>query len=141
MPVQSVLRKHRTVRVSLHLYSNSRYPWLTTDSERNDKNSYLNYGITNFDNLGNSLLTVFQMITSETFTAQLKLMMDVDIPVIGAMYTFLVIIVGQFFMLNLILAVIIDAFIKKQEEVRHEGELDKSVMAISEGEEYSQSEG
>lgn len=46
--------------------------------------------------------------------------MDADIPLIGAMYTFLVIIVGQFFMLNLILAVIINTFMKKQEEQLHE---------------------
>jgi hypothetical protein len=43
--------------------------------------------------------------------------MDLDIPIIGAVYCFAVIIVGQFFLLNLILAVMIEAF-KKSHELR-----------------------
>jgi hypothetical protein len=39
-------------------------------------------------------------------------MMDVDIPMFGAFYCLMMIIVGQFFLMNLILAVIIFAFIK-----------------------------
>jgi hypothetical protein len=68
--------------------------------------------------------------------------MDSDMPVVGALFTFLTIIVGQFFMLNLILAVIIDAFMKKHEEVRIEEEQDKNLAVISEDthkEESSQS--
>jgi hypothetical protein len=38
--------------------------------------------------------------------------MDVDIPIFGAIFTFAMIIVGQFFLMNLILAVIIFSFIK-----------------------------
>ena len=40
--------------------------------------------------------------------------MDVDIPIFGAIFTFAMIIVGQFFLMNLILAVIIFSFIKAQ---------------------------
>lgn len=43
-------------------------------------------------------------------------MMDVDIPVFGAFYCLMMIIVGQFFLMNLILAVIIFAFIKTQKK-------------------------
>ena len=40
--------------------------------------------------------------------------MDVDIPIFGAIFTIAMIIVGQFFLMNLILAVIIFSFIKAQ---------------------------
>lgn len=43
-------------------------------------------------------------------------LMDVDFPIIGALYCFAIIIVGQFFLLNLILAVIIEAFMKSHRE-------------------------
>lgn len=42
--------------------------------------------------------------------------MDVQSPAIGFVFAFSVIIIGQFFLLNLILAVIIQAFIKSREQ-------------------------
>ena len=42
--------------------------------------------------------------------------MDLDIPIIGAIYMFLMIIIGQFFLLNLFLAVIVYSFVKSQED-------------------------
>jgi Ion transport protein len=75
---------------------------------------YANFGITNFDNIGTSLLTVFQIVTSDTWYQQICNLMDVDIPLIGAVYALSIIIVGMFFLMNLILAVIIYAFIKSQ---------------------------
>ncbi len=72
---------------------------------------YINYGVTTFDSLGTSLLTVFQMITSETWQVTLINLLDVDLPILGFLYVFFIIVVGQFFLLNLILAVIIEAFI------------------------------
>lgn len=45
--------------------------------------------------------------------------MDVDIPIVGAAYMFLIIIIGQFFLLNLFLAVIVFAFVKSQQEDVH----------------------
>jgi Ion transport protein len=42
--------------------------------------------------------------------------MDVDTPLLGFIYCFMVIIIGQFFLLNLILAVIVQAFIKQHEK-------------------------
>jgi hypothetical protein len=38
--------------------------------------------------------------------------MDIDIPIFGAIFVVAMIIVGQFFLMNLILAVIIFSFIK-----------------------------
>jgi hypothetical protein len=51
--------------------------------------------------------------------------MDVDIPAFGAIYCVMMIIVGQFFLMNLILAVIIFAFIKTQKR-----ELEKEILAL-----------
>lgn len=56
------------------------------------------------------------MITSETWYYQIQNLMDVQSPAIGFIYVFSVIIVGQFFLLNLILAVIVQAFIKSREQ-------------------------
>jgi hypothetical protein len=43
-------------------------------------------------------------------------MMDVDVPLIGGFYGILLIIFGNFIVMNLILAVIIDTFINIHEE-------------------------
>lgn len=42
--------------------------------------------------------------------------MDVDIPFLGGAYCVILMVLGQFFLMNLILAVIIFAFIKSQKE-------------------------
>ena len=39
-------------------------------------------------------------------------LMDADIPAMGAIYTVMIVVIGSYFFLNLILAVIIQAFIK-----------------------------
>lgn len=44
------------------------YDYLLLENEHIERSEYLNYGITNFDHIGSSLLTVFQMITSETWS-------------------------------------------------------------------------
>ena len=86
-----------------------------------DQRSYVNFGITNFDNIGTSLLSVFQIITSDTWYQQLCNFMDVDTPAFGGIYCILMIIIGQFFLLNLFLAVIVFSFIKSQKsEVQSE---------------------
>lgn len=41
-------------------------------------------------------------------------LMDADIPFLGALYCIMMVVVGSFFLMNLILAVIIQAFIKIQ---------------------------
>lgn len=43
-------------------------------------------------------------------------LMDIDIPVFGGVYVILMMIMGQFFLMNLILAVIIFSFIKSQQD-------------------------
>ena len=59
--------------------------------------------------------------------------MDVDTPLLGFIYTFMVIIIGQFFLLNLILAVIVQAFIKQ-----HEKELEEQIRRLEDFKIWSQ---
>jgi UDP-N-acetylmuramyl tripeptide synthase len=53
---------------------------------------------------------------SDTWYQVMCNMMDVENPILGGIYCVLMILIGQFFLLNLILAVIIYSFIKSQKE-------------------------
>ncbi|KAF6779767.1 hypothetical protein AHF37_00754 [Paragonimus kellicotti] len=76
-----------------------------------------NYGITSFDNIGFAMLTVFQCITMEGWT---EIMYSTD-DVIGDRFNYLyfipLIILGSFFMLNLVLGVLSGEFAKERERV------------------------
>jgi Ion transport protein len=96
--------------------NNDDHPEVDITSDNITGRSYINYGITNFDSLPTALLSVFQIINSDTWYQQLIDLMDLDIPAFGAVYVILMIVVGQFFLMNLILAVIIFAFIKTQKQ-------------------------
>ena len=82
---------------------------LNDDGAYNDPVDF--YAISTFDNLGKSLLTVFRIISTEGWNLIMTNLMDADIPVLAVLYCFSLIIFGAFFMMNLILAVIIQAFI------------------------------
>jgi Ion transport protein len=68
--------------------------------------SFVNYGITSFDNLATSLLTIFIMI-NESWCWYLFNMMDADLAMFGVIVSILLLVIGSFFMMNLIAAVII----------------------------------
>lgn len=85
---------------------------MNLNNENISDDATINYGITNFDNLGSSLLSVFQIVTTVNWVQLMLDLMDADIPVIGAFYCFLIIILCSFFLMNLILAVIIQTFTK-----------------------------
>jgi len=46
----------------------------------------INYGITNFDDLASSLLSVFQIISTDGWSVFMFNLMDADIPAMGAAY-------------------------------------------------------
>ncbi|XP_050685852.1 voltage-dependent calcium channel type A subunit alpha-1-like isoform X27 [Eriocheir sinensis] len=81
-----------------------------------------NYGITSFDNIGFAMLTVFQCITQEGWTAILYWTNDA----MGAKFNFLyfvpLIVLGSFFMLNLVLGVLSGEFAKERERVENRQE-------------------
>ncbi|XP_067934639.1 muscle calcium channel subunit alpha-1-like isoform X2 [Watersipora subatra] len=84
-----------------------------------------NYGITNFDHIGLAILTVFQCITMEGWTQILYYMNDA----LGGgwpwLYFVSLIIIGSFFVLNLVLGVLSGEFSKERENARKRGEFQK----------------
>ncbi|KAH9505340.1 hypothetical protein Btru_058406 [Bulinus truncatus] len=78
-----------------------------------------NAGITSFDNIGYAMLTVFQCITMEGWTNVMYYTNDA----IGSYFNFLyfipLIILGSFFMLNLVLGVLSGEFAKERERVEN----------------------
>lgn len=65
-----------------------------------------NFGITSFDNIFFSMLTVFQCITMEGWTTVLYWMNDALGTSFNWIYFVVLIILGSFFMLNLVLGVL-----------------------------------
>ncbi|CAG7728468.1 unnamed protein product, partial [Allacma fusca] len=78
-----------------------------------------NFGITSFDNIGLAMLTVFQCITMEGWTAILYWTNDA----LGSAYNWIyfvpLIVLGSFFMLNLVLGVLSGEFAKERERVEN----------------------
>ena len=101
----------------------SEFLYLPLSSEQAILKPYMYYGIHNFNNFLNSLQIVFQLITTEAWSTYMYNLMDVDSPWFAIIYTITTVVVGSFFLMNLILAVIINAFItitrKELEEEVH----------------------
>ncbi|XP_013405220.1 voltage-dependent calcium channel type A subunit alpha-1 [Lingula anatina] len=78
-----------------------------------------NYGITSFDNILYAMLTVFQCITMEGWTDVLYFTNDAMGSLFNWMYFFSLIILGSFFMLNLVLGVLSGEFARERERVEN----------------------
>nr|XP_015222182.1 PREDICTED: voltage-dependent N-type calcium channel subunit alpha-1B-like isoform X18 [Lepisosteus oculatus] len=76
-----------------------------------------NFGITNFDNILFAVLTVFQCITMEGWTEILYNANDASGNTWNWLYFVPLIIIGSFFMLNLVLGVLSGEFAKERERV------------------------
>jgi len=76
-----------------------------------------NLGITSFDNIFFSMLTVFQCITMEGWTTVLYMMNDALGTSFNWIYFVVLIILGSFFMLNLVLGVLSGEFAKERDRV------------------------
>uniref|UniRef100_A0A8C1P0R3 Voltage-dependent P/Q-type calcium channel subunit alpha-1A n=1 Tax=Cyprinus carpio TaxID=7962 RepID=A0A8C1P0R3_CYPCA len=81
-----------------------------------------NYGITQFDNILFAVLTVFQCITMEGWTDLLYYSNDASGSAWNWMYFIPLIIIGSFFMLNLVLGVLSGEFAKERERVENRRE-------------------
>ncbi|XP_044762298.1 voltage-dependent calcium channel type A subunit alpha-1 isoform X12 [Coccinella septempunctata] len=81
-----------------------------------------NHGITSFDNIGYAMLTVFQCITMEGWTNILYQMNDAVGSMCNWMYFVPLIVLGSFFMLNLVLGVLSGEFAKEREKVENRQE-------------------
>ncbi|CAH0731482.1 unnamed protein product, partial [Brenthis ino] len=85
-----------------------------------------NYGITNFDNIGYAMLTVFQCITLEGWTDIMYAIADVKGNTWVWIYFVTLVIFGNFFVMNLILGVLSGEFSKEREKAKNRGDFQKS---------------
>ena len=69
-----------------------------------------------FDDIGKALFTLFQVITLEGWTELMYNLSDATLTGISRAYCMVTVILGSFFLLNLILAVISEAFDENNEE-------------------------
>jgi uncharacterized membrane protein len=93
-------------------------------------NSQVQYGISNFDNVIQSVLAVMQVITFDSWTTVMFNLMDSSNYWLSGIYCCLIVILCSFFLLKLILAVILQSFQalhKKDEEKEMEEEQIKSI--------------
>ena len=72
------------------------------------------YGIPGFDNVFQAFLTVFQILTLESWVILMYNYSDTGTSAISIIFFVLVVIIGAFFTMNLILAIIVDAFNESQ---------------------------
>jgi len=83
------------------------------------------YGITNFDNIGQSMLTVFQCITLEGWTDMLYWVHDSQGRTWQWFYFVTMVVLGSFFVMNLILGVLSGEFSKEREKSQSRGDFQK----------------
>ncbi|XP_036388275.1 calcium channel, voltage-dependent, L type, alpha 1S subunit, a [Megalops cyprinoides] len=84
-----------------------------------------NHGITHFDNLGFAMLTVYQCITMEGWTDVLYWVNDAIGNEWPWIYFVTLILLGSFFVLNLVLGVLSGEFTKEREKAKSRGEFQK----------------
>ncbi|OWZ15606.1 Voltage-gated Ion Channel, partial [Phytophthora megakarya] len=70
----------------------------------------LDFGLTTYDNLGKSVVTFFQVITSEGWTNIMYMCMDSTQPIIAVIFYLVFIVFDSIFVMNLTLAIIADEF-------------------------------
>jgi hypothetical protein len=75
------------------------------------------YGMQSFNNLVISLSTIFQSLTLEGWVFNMYNMMDAGQEISAPIYFLLIVIFGSFFLMNLILAAIMDSFSKVDKEM------------------------
>ncbi|KAF8571842.1 hypothetical protein P879_01071 [Paragonimus westermani] len=85
-----------------------------------------NHGITNFDNFGLSMLTVFQCVTMEGWTQVLYWVNDSQGMLYPWVYFVSMILIGSFFVMNLVLGVLSGEFSKEREKAKKRGKYQKA---------------
>ena len=89
------------------------------------------FDLINFNNLGNSILSVFQVITLENWTdGMMYNFMDSDNTYISALFFILLVIFGSFFLMNLVLAQIIESYSELNKEPKKEVEVDAILKKV-----------
>ena len=75
----------------------------------------IDYGLSNFDHLGYAILTIFQMITLEGWTKIMYNLMDANYSWMAISFCIALVLVSNFFALNVILAILSDYQAKADE--------------------------
>ena len=82
---------------------------MSLDSENLTSDNTINFGFLHFDDLGIGILSIFRVVTLEGWTQVMYNYMDAG-GFIAAIYFPILVVIGGFFLLNLFLAVIMEAF-------------------------------
>lgn len=82
---------------------------LTKDVDNLQNDELIDYGITVFDDLAIGFITVFQMVTLEGWTKVMYNMMDSNVAWMAVIFSISLIVIGSFFLLNVVLAVLAEA--------------------------------
>lgn len=78
----------------------------------------IDYNLTAFDHIGYGLITVFQFITLEGWSKVMYNMMDSNIAWMAIIFSVCLVMIGAFFLLNVVLAVLVQA-LDNVEEVKY----------------------
>ena len=76
------------------------------------------YGIPGFDNVAQGFLTIFQILTLESWVYLMYNYSDTGSGAISVIFFVLVVLIGAFFTMNLVLAIIVDRFSAAQDEAK-----------------------
>ena len=81
-----------------------------SDLYRDTKIENLNWGLTNFDNIGNAFLTIFQVTTMEGWTNIMYIYQNSFSKYITPLYFIFLLLVWSFFILNITIAIMLDKY-------------------------------
>ena len=81
---------------------------LPDSSDHIEKIIDFNYGFTNFNNLISSLTTIFQVITKSGWVDIMYTLMDAERSWIVCLYFISIVVLGAFFLLQLVVAILSD---------------------------------
>ncbi|KRX08462.1 hypothetical protein PPERSA_12943 [Pseudocohnilembus persalinus] len=91
-----------------------------------------NYGYTKFDNLFQALFSIFQSLTTEGWTNIVFLLTNTYTPIIVYLYFIFLCLVGSFFVVNLILAVVNESFVNNKDKTLEKQDNKKEQEEIKE---------
>ena len=90
-------------------------PLMETEDVENDE--LIAYNIANFNFILWSMETIFVMITLEGWSSLMYNLSDASMSYMAVIYCILLVVIGSFFLLNVILAVIMEAFEKENNPI------------------------
>ena len=81
-----------------------------------NQQGFIDNGVLTFDNIGLAFLTVFQILTNDNWANTMYNLMNAENPIMAACFCCLIVVLGSFFLINIVLAVILDSFISVQQD-------------------------